>query len=247
MQDPDLSEYAKIAKFDSTLVENMEILSSMDNYYKWVGGQIKKQSGNRVLEIGCANGNLLSLFMDKEFVLGADYSKDYLKKINARFKNKKNFKSVFLDATDSKNAISLKRHKIDTIITMNTFEHIKDDFAAFKNAYNILEKGGRFIILVPAGMWLYSILDYEGGHFRRYTKNELKSKIEKAGFKIESIKHINLAGALGWYFNHTFMKKRIYSPSTFKVYNALVPVFKFIENIIPAPFGLSLIAVAKKV
>ena len=89
MPDADLSEYKKIAKFDSTLVENMEILSSMDNYYSWVGGVMKKYAGKRILDIGCGNGNLSNIFLDKEFVLGADYSKNYIKQINARFKDKK--------------------------------------------------------------------------------------------------------------------------------------------------------------
>lgn len=246
MPEVDDSKYSKIAKFDSTLVENMEILSSMDNYYSWIGGEIKKHSGKRVLEIGCANGNLLSLFLDKDLVIGADYSKDYLDQIKKRFGNRKNFKTIFFDATDSKAALELRKYKLDTIITMNTFEHIKDDSLAFKNAYSILEKNGKMIVFVPAGMWLYSILDYEGGHYRRYTKRELRKKLESTGYKIEKINYINVAGALGWYANHTLMKKRIYSPGTFKIYNSLVPLFKLTESVIKPPFGLSLIAVARK-
>ncbi|MEK6928698.1 MAG: class I SAM-dependent methyltransferase [Nanoarchaeota archaeon] len=242
----DLSKYAKIAKFDSTLVENMEILSSMDQYYSWVGGVLKKYSGKRVLDIGCANGNITNIFMDKEFVMGVDYSKEYITQIKERFKGEKNFKAVHLDITDTKRAILLKKHKFDTIVTMNTFEHIKDDALAFKNSYNILEKGGKFLILVPAMRFLYSILDYEGGHYLRYTKKELAERIKKAGFKIEEVFYINLAGAVGWYFVHVLMKKRIYSKGTFSLYNNLVPLFKFCENIIRPPFGLSVVCIAKK-
>lgn len=246
MADPDLSSYEKVAKFDSTLVENMEILTSMDNYYKWIASEVRKYSGKRVLEIGCANGNLTELFLDKELIAGADYSKDYLATIKKRFGSKKNFISFFFNATDGAAAEKLKKYKFDTIITMNTFEHIKDDDAAFRNAFNILENGGRMIVFVPAGMWLYSILDYEGGHYRRYTKKELAEKLRKAGFILEEIKYINLAGALGWYFNHVLLKKRIYSPRTFKVYNSLVPFFKFSEKVVLPPAGLSVFAVGRK-
>ena len=129
---------------------------------------------------------------------------------------------------------------------MNTFEHIKKDLQAFKNVYDILGKGGKFIILVPAMRFLYSILDYEGGHYRRYTKSELSAKLRRAGFKVEQIYYINIAGAVGWYTHHVLMKKRIYSSSAFSLYNKLVPLFKLFEGLLRPLFGLSVIAVARK-
>jgi hypothetical protein len=93
---------------------------------------------------------------------------------------------------------------------------------------------------------LYSILDYEGGHYRRYTKKELKEKMQKAGFIIEKCFYINIFGALGWYFNHVLLKKRVYSLTAFKAYNALVPIFQFFEGIVKPPLGLSIFIVARK-
>ena len=246
MPDVDMSQYEHLAKFDTTLVENMSILSSMDNYYQWISSVLRKYAGKRVLDIGCANGNLTQFFLDKEKIMGVDYSKDYLKQIKKRFKGRKKFASAFFDATDEKQARKLKKNRFDTIVTMNTFEHIKDDVKAMRNAYTILDKGGRFIMFVPAGMWLYSILDYEGGHYRRYTKQELANKLRSAGFVIEDISYMNVPGALGWYVNFVLFKKRIYSPMTFKLYNALVPLFRTIESIIHPPFGLSVVAVGRK-
>ena len=141
MSDPDLSVYASVAKFDSTLVENMSILSAMDNYYLWIASVLRRYAGKRVLDIGCANGNLTQFFLDKERIMGVDYSKDYLKQIEQRFKGRKNFSSGFFDATDTGQAKKLKNEKFDTIVTMNTFEHIKDGILAFKNAYKILNNG----------------------------------------------------------------------------------------------------------
>ena len=57
MKEMDLSAYKKIANFDSTLVENMEILSSTNNYYAWLASLLRKHCGNKLLEIGCGNGN----------------------------------------------------------------------------------------------------------------------------------------------------------------------------------------------
>ena len=57
---------------------------------------------------------------------------------------------------------------------------------------------------------------------------------------------MNVPGALGWYVNFVLFKKRIYSPTTFKLYNSLVPIFRTVENIIRPPFGLSVVAVGRK-
>ncbi len=247
MPEANLKSFEKIAKFDSTLVDNMEILSSMDNYYKWIGSLMRKYAGRKVLDFGCGNGNLTPMFLDKEIVVGLDYSKNYVKMYSERFKGSKNVKAVLGDATDKKAADELKKYKFDTIITMNTLEHIKNDQLAFNNAYRILEKGGRFIIIVPAMGFLYSILDYEGGHFRRYTVPEIAERVKKAGFKIKRLHYFNLPGALGWYLINVLMKKRIYSQGTFNIYNSLVPLFKAFENVVRPPFGLSVFCVAEKI
>ena len=208
---------------------------------------MRKYAGKRILDFGCGNGNLSAFFLDKELLVGLDYSEDYIRRFNERFKGKPNVKSILMDATDKKAADAIKKYKFDTIITMNTLEHIKNDQPAFDNAYRILEKGGKFLIIVPAMGFLYSILDYEGGHFRRYTTSEISQRIKKAGFKIKRLHYFNLPGALGWYVINVLMKKRIYSKGTFGLYNSLVPVFKLCETIVRPPFGLSVFCVAEKV
>ncbi len=246
MPDVNPERYQKITKFDSTLVENMEILSSMNKYYQWVSGLMNDYVGDRVFDIGCGNGNLTLFFIDRPFIMGLDYSEDYIKAFNERFMGKDNVDSVVVDMSDKKAVRGLKEYKPDTLITMNTFEHIKDDQYALDNAYEILEKGGRLVSVVPAMELLYSILDFEGGHYRRYTKKELSTKLRKAGFKIEKLFYLNLTGAVGWFIVHVLMKKRLYSQKAFSIYNLCVPLFKFAERIIHPPFGLSVFFVARK-
>ena len=245
MKEMDLSAYKKIANFDSTLVENMEILSSTNNYYAWLASLLRKHCGNKVLEIGCANGNLTRFFIGKPLVIGIDISRDYIKEIKNRFQASKNFDAFPVNIC-SKSYNKLKKYKFDTIISMNTFEHIKNDVLAFKNTYNILEKSGKFLIIVPAMRFLYAIIDYEGGHFRRYTKQELASKLSNVGFQIKDIYYVNFLGALGWYFNHVLFQRRIYSRFSLSFYNKLIPALKFSEKIIRPPFGLSLVCIAQK-
>lgn len=240
-----LNKFSKIAKFNTTMVENMQTLSSMNNYYKWLASILRPYIGKRVLDVGCANGNLSQFFLNKELNVGLDISPEYLKLVSERFKGT-NYKTYLADAANIKQMTPLKKFKFDTAITMNVFEHIKDDVQAFKNVYEVLEPGAHFLVIVPAMSQLYAILDYEGGHFRRYNKKVLAGKLKAAGFKIIQARYINVAGAIGWYVNYTLMKKRLFSKGTFGLYNKLVPLFKFTENLIKFPFGMSVIVVCQK-
>lgn len=242
-----LKKFAKLAKFNSTLVENMETLSRMNKYYWWLSDCLRPYTGKRIIDVGCANGNLTQFFLDRELVVGMDISEEYLKIIKDRFKDKTNFKTELADASNMRTMSKLKKYRFDTAISMNVFEHIKNDIQAFRNVYNILVPGGRFLIIVPAMNMLYSILDYEGGHYRRYGKLEMKRKLKKAGFKIEKCYYFNLPGATGWFVNYTLLKKRLFDQGTFSLYNKLVPLFRFIESILKFPVGMSVIAVARKI
>ena len=239
-------EFSKFAKFNTTMVENMQTLSAMNNYYNWLADIIKPYAGNRILDVGVANGNLSNFFLDKELLLGLDVSQDYLEIVKKRFNGKTNFKTYLSDASNAKTMAPLKKYKFDTAITMNVLEHIKDDQKAMKNVYDVLEPGAHFLIIVPAMNFLYAILDFEGGHFRRYTKTELSSKLKKAGFNIIKMHYINFPGAVGWYLNYVLLKKKLFAKGTFKLYNNLVPVFRATESVIKFPFGMSVIAIAQK-
>ena len=54
--------------------------------------------------------------------------------------------------------------------------------------------GGIIGIYVPAHPILYSIMDKEIGHVRRYTRSELKEKVNVAGFSIQSITYDEFLG-----------------------------------------------------
>ena len=51
-----------------------------------------------------------------------------------------------------------------------------------RNILSVLRPGGRAIILVPHGQEIFGTLDVALGHYRRYSHEELKGKMEQAGF-----------------------------------------------------------------
>jgi len=68
----------------------------------------------------------------------------------------------------------------DTVICLNVLEHVPDETAALTNIFDALRPGGRAIILVPRGKWLYSSLDRVLGHVKRYTSKELSAAMTRA-------------------------------------------------------------------
>jgi hypothetical protein len=67
---------------------------------------------------------------------------------------------------------------------LNVLEHIEKDDDALVNAFNLLKPGGKIILEVPAGPYLFDDYDRQLKHFRRYSECELVNKLEVAGFSI---------------------------------------------------------------
>jgi hypothetical protein len=129
---------------------------------------------------------------------------------------------------------------------LNVFEHIEDDAAALSSTYNILAQGGTLILIVPAHAWLYGSMDSSIGHCRRYTKAMLKQKLDAAGFQTIQLKYINLLGAVGWFINGKLLKRKTPPADQLKLLNRWIPLLQKAETIIKPPFGISLLAIARK-
>ncbi len=76
------------------------------------------------------------------------------------------------------------------IITMcDVLEHIEDDSASLRAACDLLKPGGLLLCTVPALPWLWSDHDRILRHFRRYTRQALRERIEKAGFSMVRVSY----------------------------------------------------------
>lgn len=72
----------------------------------------------------------------------------------------------------------------DVVGAFDVIEHIDDDVAALGALYRAIKPGGGLLITVPQHMMLWSPLDDEAGHKRRYCGNELARKVGEAGFQV---------------------------------------------------------------
>ena len=88
-------------------------------------------------------------------------------------------------------------------------EHIEDDEAILRELYDSLIPGGLLGVYVPAHMILWTGMDESVGHFRRYSKKEIKSKMLLAGFNIESSQYDESIGFLALLLLRLIGYKRI--------------------------------------
>lgn len=66
----------------------------------------------------------------------------------------------------------------------DVLEHIEDDAAALRRLREMLAPGGRLYLTVPAHRWLWSSVDPESGHFRRYTRAQIRRLISGCGYDV---------------------------------------------------------------
>lgn len=64
-------------------------------------------------------------------------------------------------------------------------EHVEDDGALLESIFGLLQPGGLIYLTVPAYSWLWSQADVEAGHFRRYTRGTIVSRLQHVGFDVQ--------------------------------------------------------------
>lgn len=130
-------------------------------------------------------------------------------------------------------------------VCQNVLEHIEDDVAALAAVVSALEPGGELAILTPAHPSLYGRLDRTYGHFRRYTRSQLRGLIAASGAELTSMRSFNALGIPGWWLAGKTNAVDI-TDGALAVYEALVVPWRPIEDLLRLPVGLSLVARARK-
>lgn len=217
----------------------------IDEYDAWLVEEIKPYLGQRIIEIGCGLGNLIRHFIDKELVVGIEPSADIVQKVKQTYKEYNNVSIYEYSITDPA-VLSLKDIGFDSAVSLNVFEHIRDDEIAIQNTAMLLKPNGYFILIVPAHQWLYGKMDESIGHYRRYDKASTKKKLENLGFKVINQKYMNTIGALGWYVNGRLLGKTVPPSGQLRIFNKIVPLIKMLEKAITPSFGISLMSVAQR-
>lgn len=137
----------------------------------------------------------------------------------------------------------------DHVYTINVLEHIGDDERVLRDIAAKTARNGRLVIFVPAWPLLYGSMDRRVGHVRRYRKEDLLRKLERAGWAVDYARYFDSLGFLG------ALAYRFLGPSdgdlssrSLAFYDRWVfPASRFIDHLVPWAVGKNLIVEARRV
>ena len=229
--------------------QNLKTADEAKNFVNWMYSILKPYIRGTILEVGSGIGTysekIVKDFKDNRIFL-SDIDRKYVAQLRDRFASNKNIYCVKLNLNEPADFKNIDG-AVDTVIASNVLEHVENDVSALNNIYEILNKNGKFVILVPAHKVLYNCIDKAIGHYRRYTKKEIYQKVAQTQFTIKSIFYFNFLAIFGWYLQGNVLKKTVVDSGKIKLFDALVPFMRFLEKyIMMRKIGIPLIVILEK-
>lgn len=224
--------------------KDLESMSFAKNYYRWILDEFHLYLGENVAEVGAGTGNFSVLLLETKILNLKAFEPS-----GNMFPLLKESLSKDKRACAENNFFgsSNKEEEFDSVLYVNVLEHIEDDSSELIRARDALVPGGYLLIFSPAIPALYSDMDRQIGHFRRYTKKNLIKLVQNSGFSIIKAKYFDVAGIIPWYINFVLLKNQMSSRSVSLYDKAVVPIMRIVENTVTPPIGKNLLVIAKKV
>jgi len=225
--------------------QELAAMDHADNYHRWILDLFRPYLGSRVVEVGAGIGSFSRVILEAAQVqqlTALEPAANLFPILSDRLQTNPRAQALplYLDAWQPGEAP-------DSIAAVNVMEHIGDDEQFLRDAYRVLAPGGTVLLLVPALPWLYGKLDSQLGHFRRYVKPELATKLKAAGFRVERLHYVNFSGILSWYVTAKVLQRTTIPASNVQFYDRIViPVVRRLEALVTPPVGQNLVCVGRK-
>lgn len=160
---------------------NLDVMALAENYNHTIFKWLKKNTGagDTILDFGAGSGEFCNRFE------GYDISAVEPDETFHPFINCKKYETI--DEIE---------HKFDVIYSLNVLEHIENDSLIVSKFYDYLNPWGRVKILVPARKELFSRMDIEVFHFRRYEREGLIDLFVSNGFEVNYCRYFDSLGYL---------------------------------------------------
>jgi SAM-dependent methyltransferase len=188
-RDPIIGDYVPLSRREASFSPDYfaELFKQENrNYWFRSRNQLLIQSLRRffpnassLLEIGCGTGFVL-LGFQQAFphlrLYGGELFKEGLMYANQRLPG------VTLFQMDAR-CIPYEM-AFDVIGAFDVLEHIQEDEGVLSQMFHAVRPGGGILVTVPQHRFLWSIVDKQAFHKRRYSRQELVDKVERAGFHV---------------------------------------------------------------
>jgi len=218
-------------------------VDSLRRYNAFLWSKMEPYVGGRVLEIGSGTGGISRKLLGATRLVVTDPQQAYRDRLARVFANYDHVSVEPLVLGEPAPALAGRR--FDTIVCANVLEHVEDDGAGLRQIHELLEPGGRVVLVVPMLRALYGEIDRAIHHFRRYERAELVEKLEKAGFAVETTQPMNALGIPGWWLNSVVLRRKTVPGFQAWLNDLLTPIVRA-EQHLGLSIGMSLLAVGRK-
>ncbi len=137
----------------------------------------------QILDVGCGTGATMGFLERYGQVTGIDVSLKAMRYCQTQDRSR-------LCLADGA-SLPFADESFDLVTALDLLEHLPQEAGGLREMWRVLKSGGRMILFVPAFMFLWSDFDLFSGHHRRYTRPELRQRIERAGFEVVRISYFN--------------------------------------------------------
>lgn len=129
-----------------------------------------------ILEIGCGQGALGARLATRAAYTGVEPDASSFRVAKDRIES---CGGKAINGTDQ--AVP-EGNTFDLVCAFEVLEHIADDQRALESWSRLVKPGGSLLLSVPAWQDRFGPMDENVGHFRRYSPQELSSKLASVGF-----------------------------------------------------------------
>lgn len=208
------------------------------------------RDGARILEVGCGTGGNLLMLKTFGSVSAMEMNPDAIDIAKSKVGASVDIREGFCPER-----IPFAGEQFDLICMFDVLEHVEQDEDTLKTLAGYLAPGGRLLLTVPAYGWLWGVHDEFLHHKRRYSGDDLKSAVRRAGFKLERVSFFNtllfpLAAMVRIKErvsrSSSASGKAIPSPLVNAVLKRVFSLESSLLQRIDLPFGVSLLAVARR-
>ena len=230
----------------------LELFRRNDGYTEFLWERLaslaSRPVAGRVLEIGCGIGNLTRIILrgpNVSFLKAIDMDPAYIERIRREIPDER-LDAVAARAEDFRPGDGQAR-AFDFIVASNVLEHIEDHARVLSNFHGMLAPGGTVLLLVPAHPSLYSSLDRNLSHFRRYSRTGLAALANGCGLEVVGLRHFNPIGAVGWWLNGKVLRRTLLPEGQLSLYARFaIPLSRLVDRWNPLPLGVSLIGAFRR-
>jgi SAM-dependent methyltransferase len=217
---------------------NLEVMRDALNYNRYLLALIHNHAGNakRVIDFGAGSGTFAGPISRLGFDVTAVELDERLRAHLAK-------QGLRVSASTAE----LPAKSFDYAYTFNVLEHIPDDVEALRGLRATLVPGACLLIYVPAFQVLYTSMDANVGHVRRYSRDMLVRSVLAAGFSVEAVEFVDSIGYLATLaFKLTHRGSGAVNPRMLRLYDRTIfPVSRVLDRIFRRWFGKNLLLVAR--